>query len=402
MRALHFSRTPLAGAPIRLVQALRSLPDIHVNLIDKEKWGLYDHDIVFSDSLEQSFDLAMKADIIHLHNYLDLDSKDFHPIDFNLLKKRGKAFVRQFHSHPSFIANEMKVSVNSLLNSEMPSLVVAQFQERFYPNAHVVPNIIPQGSNLYSPSSLPVKYDVFFAPTSSNSAWDDRWNTKGALETLILLNELKGKRNFFTPTSDLIPLNLLLQEKARSLIVIDELITGSYHLSGLEGLSLGKAVLCFVDSRALYVMREISGSDIIPFVNIRLEDTFEVISYLLDQPSAAVDIGRTSREWIEKYWADSVLAKRYADVYDKLLANPELIKRQKSLRVDSSVLIFNSITLPDLIYKRRAFLFSSNKSQRFTSINFFIRILRKFRSIVSKGVWHKMKVTVQKVCCRFV
>ncbi|NLC59317.1 MAG: glycosyltransferase family 1 protein, partial [Armatimonadetes bacterium] len=136
-RVLHFSSTPLAGAPIRLVQALREHTDHEVRLVDLQRWGLYDHDLVFSEQPDEVVELAAKADIIHLHNYLDSHSTCFAPIDFERLRRRGTALVRQFHTHPEFVAQVMGVSPSAVLSCPLPSLVIAQSQERFYPQARV-------------------------------------------------------------------------------------------------------------------------------------------------------------------------------------------------------------------------------------------------------------------------
>jgi hypothetical protein len=71
MNIVVFSKTPLAGAPIRIVQALRRHTDFNVRLVDLKRWGIYDHDVVHSESPDAVVDLADKADIIHLFNYLD-------------------------------------------------------------------------------------------------------------------------------------------------------------------------------------------------------------------------------------------------------------------------------------------------------------------------------------------
>ena len=113
MKIVHFSKTPLAGAPIRLVEALQRHTNYDVHLVDLKRWDRYDHDVVRGDDPERTFELARTADIIHLHNYLGYQSREFHPVDFDALRKDGKVFKRQFHSHPNLVALEMQIDVRT-------------------------------------------------------------------------------------------------------------------------------------------------------------------------------------------------------------------------------------------------------------------------------------------------
>ena len=354
MKIVHFSKTPLAGAPIRLVEALQRYTKYDVHLVDLKRWDRYDHDVIHGDDPERTFELARTADIIHLHNYLGYESREFHPVDFDALRKDGKVFIRQFHSHPDLVARGMQIEVSNLLASTMPALVIAQFQERFYPNARVVPNIIPQDSMTYSPGDEPISNDIFFSPTSTFSAWDDRWNTKGTPETRKLIKQVARKTGCTIKCMTDSTFQEAIAEKRRARVVIDDLITGSYHLSGLEGLSLGKPVLSFVDGRTQLVLAEISGTEMCPFVNLRLEDSYDVLIYLVENPDEAAAIGKTSREWIKRYWSDHILVQHFVDVYEKLLSNPDLVVRQDSLRLKDSVDHFHAVILPDLAYRSRA------------------------------------------------
>ncbi|WP_295437989.1 hypothetical protein [uncultured Thiodictyon sp.] len=351
---VHFSRTPLAGAPVRLINALRSYTAYNVHLVDLKRWGLFDHDVVHSETPDRVFELAAKADIIHLHNYLDYNSNDFYPVDFKYLYKSGKIFLRQFHTHPESVAHVMGITAEELLASSIPSIVIAQFQERYYPHARVVPNIIPQDSPPYRPLIKDLEHHVFYGPSVSIRAWEHRWNTKGMPETLALLERVSRCTNCRVKWMSGQPLADVMREKRRSHLVIDELVTGSYHMSGLEGLSLGKPVLAFLDERTQYVLREISGSDLCPFINSRIEDGFDILLYLLRHPDEMAEIGASSREWIECYWADHILVQHFVDVYEAILLNPGLIVRQESLRLHNKATRFHALILPDLVYQSRS------------------------------------------------
>ena len=378
-KVLHFSITPLAGAPIRLVQALNRLTPIKARLVDMERYGLFDHDVIFSETPDLAKELAKEADIIHLHNYLDCNSSRFLPIDFGKLLKQGKRIVRHFHSTPDWIAEVMGISEEELLACPLPSLVIAQYPERFFTKSRVVPNLIPHYDPLYLPLSHIISYshdsgssnesasndkmenatkndncDIFFSYTKTVGAFERRWDTKGAPETIAMLEKLMENTGCTCTTITGRPLDEVLRLKQQSHIVVDDLITGSYHLTGLEGLSQGKAVLSFLDERSLQLLRYISGSDRCPFINVRLEDAKDVLEWLVAHPDACKDIGDAGRRWILDYWNETSLIQHFTKTYSDLLENSEFPGRQKDILNQDIISQFFNRTLPDIIFRSRA------------------------------------------------
>lgn len=353
MRVLHFSLTPLAGMPIRLVQALNRHTQVRANLVDLKAHGLYDQDLVFEREPDQALELARQADIIHLHNYLDYTSRDFAPLDFAELKGQGKAIIRQFHTSPDFVAAKMGITAQALLDQDIPCLAVAQHPERLYPKALVVPNFVPEWRPEYLPRDIPAQWDVFFGPTMFLSAWEDRWNTKAAPEVTSLLQDLAANHGCRVRPIQYRPLPEILREKRLSRLVVDDLTTGSYHLTGLEGLSQAKPVLAYLDNRTLDMIRHFSQAPDHPFLNVRLEDAREVLLNLLAQPELCREIGLAGREWLEAYWPERLMIAHYLRAYELLLQDPTLVRRQPELSLDGPAKYFLAKTLPDLIYLAR-------------------------------------------------
>ena len=381
MKVVQFSKTPLAGAPIRIAQAIKSYTNVEVCHVDLQRWGTYDSDHVHQENPEETLALAEAADIIHLYNYVHLDCSDFAPVNFRELQRRGKQFVWHFESTPMLVAKIAGIPLDSVLNSSIPQLVIAQYPERFLKNAMVVPNIIPQDSPSYSVSTQPCSTDVVYCPTWTRSAWKARWDTKGMPETVRMLKRLENNHQARIQVYNGRPLREVMQGKKAAKIILDEMVTGSYHLSALEGLSCGKPTLSYLDNRTEYVLREISGSPNCPFINVRLEDAYEVLVHLLHHPETIQEIGMASRKWIEQYWQDKLLAQRFADIYEQLLDNPDAIVRQKSLRLDDKISYFQASTLPDLVYASRANHFQV-KVSKIESIKQIIKqMLNKIRHL---------------------
>jgi hypothetical protein len=346
VRIVHFSTTRLAGAPIRLVRALQAHTEHEVRLVDSERWGQFEHDIVFEESPEEAAELAAQADVIHLHNYLDYSSRDFAPVDFEALRRQDKFFIRQFHSTPQTIATHKRIPVEEVLACEIPSLVIPHCAERYYPRARVVPNIVPQNDPAYTPGAE--RDGILFSPSVPTRAWVERWNTKGAPETIEVLARVGRATGCTVTTIQGRPLTEVLEAKRRALVVVDDLVTGSYHLSGLEGLSAGRPVLSFLDARISLVLRVLSGSDANPFVNVRLEEAEGVLVDLVSEPERARALGEDARAWIERYWRDSQLVEHFVEVYER----PETIVRQEALRIDDETR-FAAIVAPDVAWQER-------------------------------------------------
>ena len=360
IKVVHFSVTPLAGAPIRLVQALNRLTDVKARLIDLTRFGLYDHDVVFSENPELAKSLSDEADVLHLHNYLDCDSHQFAPINFGELFETGKRIVRHYHSTSDWISEQMDISEENLLACTLPSLVIAQYPERFFISSRVVPNMVPHSDPLYSPHPRrKPEFDLFFSPTKTAGAFERRWDTKAAPEVTRLIHRVAERTGCTYKIMTGRPLDEVLRAKQRARIVIDDLVTGSYHLTGLEGLAQGKPVLSFLDERCLGLLRYFSGSPHCPFINLRLEDAEDVLIYLLENPVACREIGQTSRDWILTYWNEKNLIRHFEHAYETLLEHPSSIQRQSKLSPTEKGMEFQHNVLPDLIFKARSQKFHS-------------------------------------------
>ncbi len=354
MRIVHFSTTACAGGPYRLVSLLKKHSNFDVRLIDLKRWGRYPHDIVYEDDKEKALEVADKADVIQFHNYYDQNSRFFNELDFKALKRKGVKILCQFRSEPNTIALNAKTTTSEILSYDIPTTVIAQFQERFYPHARVVPNAVSSNEAIYRPNKKESEYDILFSPTNTGEAWKNRWNTKGYPETVQIMNRLKKNENCRIKVISGKPVADVLLEKQKSRIVLDDMVTGSYHMSGLEALCQAKTVLCYLDQRTSNVLQEITGSEKIPFVNVRLEDAFYVLKYLVNNEHITSEIGLEGRKWIDKYWSEEKIADHFIDIYSKIVEDPSLVRRQESLRIETDHEKYFSIILPDLIYDSRA------------------------------------------------
>lgn len=335
MNILHFAETPLAGSPLRIVKSCNALSTVSARLValHPQPYGkrVFENDLCFHNDYEEVMDLLEKADILHFHNIVSLEKNPFQ-IDF-LQYLSHKKMVQQFHSSPYFLAKKNDVDVNTIIQSphQIPQLVIAQFQERYYPFAKIVPQIISfdQESDIEI-SHVESHCKIFYAPSSNVSAWftgnpQEHWDTKGLPETQAVLSLLK-KRN---PHVEIciaknIPHKECLAMRKTSHFNIDEMVTGSYHLSSLEGLVLGIPTVAYLDSRMRATLHAFTGSELLPWINCRLENSYHVIEEFLNDPKLRQEFGMFSRRWMEEYWNESDMVRKYIDVYNDLNDHPEI------------------------------------------------------------------------------
>ena len=369
MICVHISYTPLAGAPIRIVNALNKWTDIKARLINLNPniYGarVFEEDLIWEKDREEALRLIANADIICFHHWMRLDDNGFQINFLNVVKKNCK-FVRQFHSNLDTITGGDKNLKEIILNenipilsalprktfpqnsySAFPRIVIPHYPERSILNAKIVPNIIPINDYNYKPIKTDNdKPTIFYSYTFNNEGFSSRWDTKGYPEVSLLLEQFKDLANIKKITNA--PFFECLKLKRESDIVIDDIITGSYHLTSLEALSQGKPTLAYLDNRTQYILRELTGASELPFVNVKMEEAKYVLEELCRDKKLREEIGDYSRKWMEKYYNDKDLAKIYKKVYEDIL-NGKDISRQIQKYANKWL----SIDIEDLIWKAR-------------------------------------------------
>lgn len=325
MRVLHLSHTPLVGAPGRICDALREAAGVDSRwCVLDDSAGMYQTmsfglDLVWRRDREQVIELAEQCDVLHLHNYIDLDNRDFAPLDFRRMFDLGKPMVRQFHSGPDAVARFMRKAPAEVLACPIPKLVIAQYHERYYPSAKLVPNFPGVASNSRGGNNSR-SLRIGFAPTRFNSGRDSRWDTKGYPETVRMLKSVRraaARRG--TPCEvDLIEMVShaeCLRRKSTCDLFVDDLVTGSYHLNTLESLAMGIPCLCFLDGRTQHALLEITGRDDFPVVNAGLEHSAGVLLDLLGSRDLVCALGASASTWMATHWSASAMAEHFLDSY---------------------------------------------------------------------------------------
>jgi len=330
---MHLSTTPLVGAPGSICRALNMHEGIEARwaVLDATAGSydkmVFDLDLQWQKDRDQIIDLVQRCDVLHLHNFIGLDSKIFSPIDFRVMWNQRRTIVRHFHSTPMWIAKTLRVTVDSVLQCPIPKLVVAQHQERYISNAKLVPNIVFPSPEIHRVRKIDGPLRIGFAPSRFLSGRAARWDTKGYPETVKMLRLLvhEARRQGIFIELDLIEMvchSECLKRKMKCDIFIDELVTGSYHLNTLEALSAGVACLTFLDRRTQQALTEVTGRTDFPAISAGLENAHDVLLELCKDPETIFQIGKTSKQWMELHWDPFQLARPFLNAYAQAMADP--------------------------------------------------------------------------------
>jgi len=297
-------------------------------------------DLCWPEDKIEILELIKTVDLIHLHNYVDLKTDCFYPIDFKSLWDSYTPIVRQFHSTPDLICRYKGITKEELSSCPIPRLVISQYPERFYPSAKVVPNIVTNFSSFPCDISKPVR--IGYSPSNFRRARECRWDTKGYIETRSILNKFvkKAKKKGLSVDLDImegVPFDECLRRKSSCDIVIDDLVTGSYHMSSLEGLASGALVLAFVDERVREQTMMLADGTFLPLVNTKLENLLETLIFFCENRLLMNEFRYSSLAWMKKNWDPVGNAELFIDVYRQVIDDPRLVfpsRYDESSRVD--------------------------------------------------------------------
>ncbi|MDY7025140.1 MAG: hypothetical protein SVC26_02220, partial [Pseudomonadota bacterium] len=138
MKIIHLTSTPLAGAPIRLSNALNKYTELKSRVINFNPYAYgartFPEDLCFHQNPALCLDLISEADVIHFHHpYMDFFTESG---GYNLdkIKSTSAKCIYHYHSSP--------VNLKKVADTVKPSLVVAHCAERYFPHARLMPNVV--------------------------------------------------------------------------------------------------------------------------------------------------------------------------------------------------------------------------------------------------------------------
>jgi len=321
-KVVHIALSHLVGHPLSIVKALNAYTEYSARFVNifQFKYGIYENDLLMPDDYEEIVDVINDADIIHLHQVIELENNALN-VDFKKLQKEGKKIIRQWSSEPGHYRYYGMPDVDHFLDEEnVLHLVTGQYHERFYGNAIPVPLLLDSGKFAGHDTSFDMTDPVLaYSPSNQFSIEEKRWATKGYHEFLKMIKDIQTDSRFRLDLIEDVPHSEVLKRKAVATMVADEMCTGTYHTSALEGLALGKPTFSYLDQRTAMTLATMTGTNEVPFICTTMKQFPDVFREILNDHGLCASIGEYSRKWFNDYYHESKLIRFHADIYDKLL-----------------------------------------------------------------------------------
>jgi hypothetical protein len=248
------------------------------------------------------------ADVIHYHNRYKRQQ---------IFVKTGltppkKPSVIQIHSPRS------SENFTEEIESKIPIAVIAQYHVREWPELRfIVPNVV----DIYDETHMPlldkparIQPVVSYAPSNTIcTGWDNKsYNTVSpVLKRMYFGREINYQRITKMPFLECLKL------KRNADIGIDEVSTGSYHMSSLEYLSMGVATIGMLDAQCEKVIKDLTGASWLPWIQSS-ESKFGIDMKHVVRNRLYKDIGDKSRTWMETYWNPKDTIELWVQLYRSL------------------------------------------------------------------------------------
>lgn len=286
MRLAIYSRTALAAAPWELYKAIRKYTTITVNLINQRTryrdGRSFPHHLILGNNNGIALAALDGSEIWHIHNYLDLP----------LVKlRRGQRVLAQFHSLPR-LGNWAE-----LMRFADANYTIRQPLHEVEYRLPGLPNLIDPDE--YYPISRPWKIRIAFAPSSRTPIGQP--DSKGYVEVNRILRRIAEIRDVEIKLIEGKAYMTNLKIKQSCHILIDDVVTGNWHRTSLEGCCFGMAVLNAIKKD--------------PFVYTTIETLERRLLGLIDNPARLRRAQDRSRLWILQNWHAMDKVKDYVQAY---------------------------------------------------------------------------------------
>ena len=322
MKIVHLTENPIAGAPLNLSRCLNKyqgsrVSSRHIAQSDRNENRIFGQDIIIdSTPYHELRQVLEQADVIHFHNfYKNQHLFRKHPDLWEVVM--GKKRVWQVHSQRSISWVRL---TDALEDPHMKKLVIGQYHPREWPECEVVPNIIDIWDERLMPdwSVKNEKPRVVYSPSRINCTG---WDNKSYTEVLPALQELVDAQIITAEVIHDTPYDECLSRRKKADIGIDEISTGSYHLTSLENLSLGLVTIAGLDRIQIRTLCDLVGclEESLPWVIANPKNLEGKILETITDKNERLHLKRTrSRDWMMKYWDPGITTRRFVDIYERM------------------------------------------------------------------------------------
>jgi len=290
MKIVLFSKSPMAAAPWELFKALRKYTNHTIDLINVSHsyrdGRVFPYHLLFRSDNGTARKALRNGDVWHVNNYLMIELKTM---------RRGHRVLAQFHSLPR-LGNWREL----MQFADVCYTIAQPNQEKEY-RLPGLPNIIDPDE--YIPAKRGGKTRIAFAPSSKAPV--GRPMSKGYDEVKTILDGIASERDVEIDWIEGIPYEENLKRKSRAHILIDDVVTGNWHRTALEGACFACAVL--------------SSHKCDHFHHSTLRALKQDLLKLIDFPVLRKEFQERSRIWALRDWHAVDRVKEYEQAYERML-----------------------------------------------------------------------------------
>lgn len=315
MEVLHFTEFPLSSAPLRLMKVQQEFWQSRL-IMHRDQYSQYTRlkypaDIVLQKDQydpQEIEELFGEADILHFHNFYR-NHYVFNLFPHLLKYLETKKVVYQVHSPRTNIPDLNKIMRDKTVDK---FLVLAQYQARQFPDFTVVPNVVPINDELHKPIERSMdKIRICYSPSNSKLKG---WNDKGYKDVIKAIKKCTGNFEFILIENT--PHLECLKIKQSCHICIDEVITGSYHMSSLEALAQGLVVINNIDDECEEALSKFTGTREHPMITANNLSLIPVLQELIDNPNLIKFHMGSSRNFMERFWNTENILDYFEGIYN--------------------------------------------------------------------------------------
>ena len=322
LNIVMITENPIAGAPLNLSRCLNKyqghkVNSRHIAASDRNENRVFGQDVIIDSTPEHELrELLEKADVIHFHNfYKNQHLFRKYPQFWEIVMRKKR--VWQVHSQREISWVRLE---DALVDHHMKKLVIGQYHPRQWPECQVVPNVIDIWDERLMPdwSVKNEKPRVVYSPSRIRCpGWDD----KSYDQVVPVLQHLVNNHIVTAEVIHDVPYEECLRSRKKADISIDEISTGSYHLTSLESLSAGLVTIAGLDDIQIRTLCDLTGSSeerlpwVIPYPGC-LEG--EILETILDKNERLHLKRAKSRDWMTKYWEPCITTRKFVEIYEQL------------------------------------------------------------------------------------
>jgi glycosyltransferase involved in cell wall biosynthesis len=101
-------------------------------------------------------------------------------------------------------------------------------------------------------------------------------------------------------------------------VVVDQLRVGWYGMFAIESMALAKPVVVYLDEQGAAETEEAFGLEL-PLIRARERDVEDVLAGLVEVRAGLPELGRRSREYVERIHAHTAVARRVLEIYERVM-----------------------------------------------------------------------------------